>query len=189
PEQGEASGEKQDVVLKAFGPEIATLVQGTRALLRLARVAAQARESEVGGIDQKEMQRKMLLAMAADLRIVLLRLASRLQSLRWYAESRLPCPEAFAQETMELYTPLANRLGIWQLKWEMEDLAFRFLEPKTYKDIARQLEERRAEREAFIAETIKRLEHALADAGIEAEVSGRPKHIYSIWNKMRIKNL
>lgn len=189
PDQGEAPGEKQDVVLKAFGPEIATLVQGTRALLRLARVTAQARDTHVGGVDQKEMQRKMLLAMAADLRIVLLRLASRLQSLRWYAESRLPCPEAFAKETMELYTPLANRLGIWQLKWEMEDLAFRFLEPATYKAIAMQLEERRVEREAFIEQTIERVKTALSDAGIPAEVSGRPKHIYSIWNKMRIKNL
>src|SRR5690606_32156217 len=133
--------------------------------------------------------RKMLLAMAADLRIVLLRLASRMQSLRWYAESRTPCPAEFARETMELYAPLANRLGIWQLKWEMEDLAFRFLQPDTYKAIARQLEERRVERETFITEVVGELEAMLADAHIAADVSGRPKHIYSIWNKMRIKNL
>src|SRR5690606_9014628 len=133
--------------------------------------------------------RKMLLAMAADLRIVLLRLASRMQSLRWYAESRTPCPAEFARETMELYAPLANRLGIWQLKWEMEDLAFRFLQPDTYKAIARQLEERRIERETFIAEVVAELQAMLADAHIPAAVSGRPKHIYSIWNKMRIKNL
>src|SRR5690606_20386288 len=139
--------------------------------------------------DQKEMQRKMLLAMAADLRIVLLRLASRLQSLRWHAESRTPCPAEFARETMELYAPLANRLGIWQIKWEMEDLAFRFLQPDTYKAIARQLEERRVERETFIADVVAELETMLADAHIAAAVSGRPKHIYSIWNKMRIKNL
>src|SRR5690606_25164004 len=136
-----------------------------------------------------EMQRKMLLAMAADLRIVVMRLASRLQSLRWYAASKNPCPAAFARETMELYTPLANRLGIWQIKWEMEDLAFRFLEPDTYKIIARRLEEKRTEREAFIAAVVGQLRDALEDARISAEVTGRPKHIYSIWNKMRVKNL
>src|SRR3546814_12169471 len=93
----------------------------------------------------------MLLAMAAGLLIVVMRLSSRLQSLRWFASSKTPCPVGFARETMELYTPLANRLGIWQIKWEMEDLAFRFLHPDTYKAIARQLEEKRVEREAFIA--------------------------------------
>ncbi len=90
---------------------------------------------------------------------------------------------------MELYTPLANRLGIWQLKWEMEDLAFRFQDPETYKTIARQLEEKRVEREAFIVEAVSAMQDALAEAHIRAEVSGRPKHIYSIWNKMRMKNL
>src|SRR5690625_6515701 len=77
-----------------------------------------------------------------------------LQSLRWFAQSKQPCPLDFARETMELYTPLANRLGIWQIKWEMEDLAFRFLEPDTYKDIARKLEERRVEREGFIKQVV-----------------------------------
>ena len=135
------------------------------------------------------MQRKMLLAMAADLRIVLMRLASRLRTLRWHAESKTPCSVEFARETLDLYAPLANRLGIWQIKWEMEDLAFRFLEPDRYKQIARLLEEKRVEREAFIAGAIERLQSALAASGVHAEVSGRPKHIYSIWNKMRIKRL
>src|SRR3546814_9483832 len=135
------------------------------------------------------MRRKMLLAMAADLRIVLMRLASRLQSLRWYAASRTPCPTEFARETMELYAPLANRLGIWQTKWEMEDLSFRFLRPDVYKSIARQLEEKRNDREEFIETVIRRLSSALADAHVRAEVSGRPKHLYRIWNKMRIKHL
>ena len=178
---------RTDPLRKAFGPEITTLVQGVRALLRLGAVAGRA--GDVSGTDQKEMQRKMLLAMAADLRIVLMRLASRLQSLRWHAASRTPCPPEFARETMALYTPLANRLGIWQLKWEMEDLAFRFLQPDTYKTIARQLEEKRAERETFIEDVMARLRAALAEAGIRADLSGRPKHIYSIWNKMRIKHL
>ncbi|WP_412034131.1 RelA/SpoT family protein [Pollutimonas sp. M17] len=183
------AGARQDPLRKAFGTEVVSLVQGTRALLRLGHLAGQASDSAATGTDQKEMQRKMLLAMAADLRIVVMRLASRLQSLRWYASSKNPCPAGFARETMELYTPLANRLGIWQIKWEMEDLAFRFLEPDTYKAIARRLEEKRVEREAFIVAVVGQLQDALRDARIPAEVTGRPKHIFSIWNKMRIKQL
>lgn len=180
---------RNDPLAAEFGAEVARLVQGARALLRLGLVARHASDSAADSGDQKEMQRKMLLAMAADLRIVLMRLASRLQTLRWYAASRTPCAAAFAQETMDLYAPLANRLGIWQVKWEMEDLAFRFLEPDRYKQIAKLLEEKRVEREAFITAAVERLRDALAQAGISAEVSGRPKHIYSIWNKMRIKGL
>jgi len=180
---------RNDPLAGEFGAEIARLVQGARALLRLGLVARHASDSEADSGDQKEMQRKMLLAMAADLRIVLMRLASRLQTLRWHAESKTPCLPAFAQETLDLYAPLANRLGIWQVKWEMEDLAFRFLEPERYKQIARLLEEKRVEREAFIAGAIERLQAGLARVGIGAEVSGRPKHIYSIWNKMRLKGL
>ena len=180
---------RKDPLVKAFGAEIATMVHGARALLRLGYIAGQNTGDNKSQDDQKEKQRKMVLAMAADLRIVMLRLASRLQSLRWYASSRMPCPPEFARETMTLFTPLANRLGIWPLKWEMEDLAFRFLEPQTYKTIARQLEEKRVEREALIDRAVSGLRDALDAAGIRAEVSGRPKHIYSIWNKMRNKNL
>jgi GTP pyrophosphokinase len=115
--------------------------------------------------------------------------ARRISTMRWHAESKAPCSPDFARETLDLYAPLANRLGIWQIKWEMEDLSFRFLEPEKYKHIARLLEEKRVEREAFIADTIERLQQALAKSGIAAEVSGRPKHIYSIWNKMRVKRL
>lgn len=178
-----------DAIRRAFGPEIVSLVQGTRALLRLGTIAGKASDTSAVGSDQKEKQRKMLLAMAADLRIVLLRLASRLQTLRWYASSKTPCPDTLAHETLTLYTPLANRLGIWQLKWEMEDLAFRFLEPDTYKAIAVRLEEKRVERESFIAQVLRTIQGALRESGITAEVSGRPKHIYSIWNKMRNKDL
>ena len=180
---------KKDPLVKVFGAEIATMVRGTHALLRLGYIASQNSSVGNGSDDQKEKQRKMVLAMAADLRIVMLRLASRLQSLRWYAASKQPCPPEFARETMEVFTPLANRLGIWQIKWEMEDLAFRFLEPQIYKDIARQLEDKRVEREALIERVVRQLRDALASAAISAEVSGRPKHIYSIWSKMRNKNL
>jgi len=180
---------RNDPIAVAFGAEIARLVQGAYALLRLGVVARQASDASAESGSQKEMQRKMLLAMAADLRIVLMRLASRLRTLRWHAESKAPCSPSFARETLDLYAPLANRLGIWQIKWEMEDLSFRFLEPEKYKHIARLLEEKRVEREAFIAGAITRLQQALAKSGIDAEVSGRPKHIYSIWNKMRVKRL
>ncbi len=169
--------------------EVARLVQGTRALLRLGSIAKGASDAAVDALAQKEMLRKMLLAMAADLRIVLIRLASRLQTLRWHAASKVVCDPLLATETLDLYTPLANRLGIWQIKWEMEDLAFRFTDPVRYKEIARLLEEKRVEREAFIARTIEELTSALRKLGVSAEVSGRPKHIYSIYNKMRLKHL
>ena len=178
-----------DQLARAFGAEVTRLVQGARALLRLGIMARQASDSEASSGSQKEMQRKMLLAMAADLRIVLMRLASLLQTLRWHASSKTPCLPDFARETLDLYAPLANRLGIWQIKWEMEDLAFRFLDPERYKQIARLLEEKRVEREAFIADAIERVSTALAKTGITADVRGRPKHIYSIWNKMRVKGV
>jgi GTP pyrophosphokinase len=187
---------RHDPVAVEFGQEIGRLVQGARALLRLGAVARSVNSGDAASNtaatdagSQKEMQRKMLLAMAADLRIVLMRLASRLQSLRWHAATKTDCLPELARETLDLYAPLANRLGIWQLKWELEDLAFRFLDPGRYKEIARLLEEKRVEREAFIADAVGRVRTALGKAGIEADVSGRPKHIYSIWNKMRIKKL
>ena len=130
---------------------------------------------------QVEVLRKMLLAMVEDIRVVLLRLASRTQTLRHYAAEPDDLRVQVARETLELYSPLANRLGVWELKWELEDLSFRFLHPETYKKIARQLDEKRGEREQFIADAVARLRDELAAAGVvEAEVYGRPKHIYSI---------
>ena len=178
-----------DSISETFGPEVAQLVQGTRALSRLGSLASGASAGALDSLDQKEMLRKMLLAMAADLRIVLIRLASRLQTLRWLANEKRPCDPMLARETLDLYTPLANRLGIWQIKWEMEDLAFRFTDPQRYKEIAKLLEEKRVERESFIAHAIERLAKGLAARGVVADVSGRPKHIYSIHNKMRAKQL
>ena len=181
-------GKGLDPATQAFGPEVSKLVQGTRALLRIGEVAREAAaQSGVDAATQKENLRKMLLAMATDLRIVLIRLASRLQSLRWHAHTKTPCEAGFAQETLDLYAPLANRLGIWQVKWEMEDLAFRFQEPDQYKAIAKRLEEKRIERESFIEQTLTELRELAAQAGIEASITGRPKHIYSIWNKMQRK--
>ena len=178
-----------DPIEEEFGAEVVQLVQGTRALSRLGSFASGATQGAFDSTDQKEMLRKMLLAMAADLRIVLIRLASRLQTLRWLAAEKRPCDPMLARETLDLYSPLANRLGIWQIKWEMEDLAFRFTDPQRYKDIAKLLEEKRVEREDFIAQTIEQLAMGLKARGIASEVSGRPKHIYSIHNKMRSKGL
>ncbi|ACA90626.1 MULTISPECIES: RelA/SpoT family protein [Burkholderia cepacia complex] len=182
-----------------FGDEVARLVSDVRKLLRLGTVGLRAAQNAAkpdSGRDaaeerrtQIEALRKMLLAFAQDIRVVLIRLASRLQSLRYYAAAKLDPPPDVARETLEIYAPLANRLGIWQLKWELEDLAFRFEDPVTYKRIAKLLDEKRIEREAYVTQAIARLQHELAQAHIQADVSGRPKHIYSIWRKMRGKEL
>lgn len=175
-----------------FGAGVAQLVADLRQLMKvseLTRKQGQSGSGKHGVDDQAEALRRMLLAMANDLRVVLLRLASRLQTLRYYAATKSPGSEPIARETMRLYAPLANRLGIWQLKWELEDLSFRFLEPETYKDVARLLDEKRFEREGFIEQAATRLRSMLSEAGIAGEVVGRPKHIYSIVNKMRSKQL
>jgi GTP pyrophosphokinase len=176
-----------EAIESRFGQEVRTLVGGMRQLLRLKDLTLRVNGSSSGG--ELETLRRMTLAMASDIRVVLLRLASRLQTMRWHAESKAPPDPAIARETLEILTPLANRLGLGQLKWELEDLAFRFLEPDTYKSIARLLEERRIEREAFVATAIGRLRAELRAQGVAAEVTGRPKHIHSICQKMRAKGL
>lgn len=181
----------------AFGEDLAALGLAAFKLDRLQQQARRAEEREAGEAishkarqaEQTERVRRMLLAFSQDLRVVLLRLAQRLQTLRFGAASKQGVPEALARETLQVFAPLANRLGIWQLKWELEDLAFRFLEPNTYKALARELDEKRVEREAYVEATRARLQAALAQAGIAAEVAGRPKHLYSIWRKMRGKSL
>ena len=133
--------------------------------------------------------RRLLLAIIHDLRVVPILLSRQLARMR--AASQLPDAErrALAQLTRDIHAPLANRLGIWQLKWELEDLAFRYLEPETYRRIAREVDETRVERERYIESVKRTLSHALAEHGLRAEVSGRPKHIYSIWRKMQKKRL
>src|SRR6185369_13234344 len=124
-----------------------------------------------------------------DLRVVLLRLASRLQTLRWHAHVKRPCAPELALESQQVFAPLANRLGIWQIKWELEDLSFRFLQPDDYATLARQLDETRAQREHAVLDASQSVRAELAAAGIEAQVQGRPKHLYSIWKKMQGKGL
>lgn len=180
----------EEKIATDWGKSVADLVQGLSQLKSLRPLTLATIERRQDLLAQSEILRKMILAMAADVRVVLLRLASRTQTLRWLADHPTPEREAIARESLSIYAPLANRLGIWPIKWEIEDLSFRFTEPGIYKEIAKRLEERRLEREAFIRATIERLKEELARAGIRgAEVQGRPKHIYSIWNKMRQKNL
>ena len=181
-----------EVIAKAFGAHYAELALETTKLVNVqqqARTANAAAQLEHDPKAQLETVRKMLLAFSRDLRVVMLRLASRLQTLRYCALTRRAASAALAHESLHVFAPLANRLGIWQIKWEMEDLAFRFLEPETYKKIAQLLDEKRGEREHFMEGLRADLERGLNTSGIAALVQGRPKHIYSIVKKMRGKAL
>ncbi len=163
-----------------FGKEIAKLVDGTTKLARAARQAPEAMTKEA----QAENLRKMLLAMAEDLRVVFIKLADRLHNMRTLdalpAEKQL----SVAQETLEIYAPLAHRLGIWELKWQLEDMAFSYLEPEKYRRITQLVAARRTQRENLISKVIGILKAEFDKAGLKAEMSGRPKHIYSIHQKM-----
>ena len=182
----------QEVIAKAFGESFAALAIETTKLVRVQQLS-RAAESSAQLVDdpkaQTENVRKMLLAFSRDLRVVMLRLASRLQTLRYHAACKTIAPPSVARESLQVFAPLANRLGIWQVKWEMEDLAFRFLEPDTYKKVARLLDEKRVEREAYVEQLRQTLEAELKSQGVAATVHGRPKHIYSIVRKMRGKSL
>ncbi|WP_018229916.1 RelA/SpoT family protein [Methyloversatilis universalis] len=189
----EVQDDAGEQIAAAYGPAVAELVTGLQRLDNLRLITRAHASQQVAGQDsggnQAEVLRKMVLAMVADVRVVMLRLASRVQTLRWLTAHPNDERLQLARESLDIYAPLANRLGVWQLKWELEDLSFRFLEPDTYKRIAKQLDEKRVEREAFIAESMARLKAELQAAGIQADIQGRPKHIYSIWNKMRAKKL
>ncbi len=176
---------------KQLGQEVAQLIMGYRALKAAQLKIARQSSNQLGQSAQAQVEvlRKMLLAFAHDLRVVLLHLASVVQTLRWVTSQRIETQTSWAQDILDVDAALANRLGIWQLKWEMEDLAFRCLAPDTYKQIASLLDSKRVEREAFIADVMNRLQAELNQAGIKGEVQGRPKHIYSIWKKMQGKSI
>ena len=187
---GDVLSHPEEEITARYGQSVARLVDGLRRLngLRvITRMTSIASAPEIRA--QSEVLRKMLLAMVEDIRVVLLRVASRTQTLRFFTDHPGSVRDAIARESLDIYAPLANRLGLWQLKWEVEDLSFRFLEPETYKRIARMLDERRIEREQFIVDAVARLKAEVAAIGIKAEVYGRPKHIYSIYNKLRAKRL
>jgi len=189
----------QEVIAKAFGDNFAALAMETTKLVKVqrhARIAQGAINRAATPIPmaqtaaaQTENVRKMLLAFSRDLRVVMLRLASRLQTLRHFAQTKLPVPPALAGESLQVFAPLANRLGIWEIKWELEDLSFRFLEPDTYKQVAGLLDQKRVEREAYVERLRVQLQQELKKEGVNATVQGRPKHIYSIVKKMRGKSL
>ena len=181
-----------EVIAKTFGDEFASLAVETTKLVevqRLSRTATSAAQLQDDPRAQTENVRKMLLAFSKDLRVIMLRLASRLQTLRYFASSKQAVPAALAKESLQVFAPLANRLGIWEIKWELEDLSFRFLEPDTYKQIAKLLDEKRIEREANMQRLREQVQTELAAQNIKASVQGRPKHIYSIVKKMRGKSL
>ena len=188
-----------EVISKAFGSNFADLAIETTKLVRVQRMQRLAQLSASHSAApipmaqtaaaQTESVRKMLLAFSRDLRVVMLRLASRLQTLRHYAATKLPVPPGLASEALQVFAPLANRLGIWEIKWEIEDLSFRFLEPETYRQVAKLLDEKRMEREAHVERLRLQLADDLSKQGIKATVQGRPKHIYSIVKKMRGKSL
>ena len=172
-----------------FRADVAGLVGGLHRLNGLRLLAPTPASSARDVRSQPEVLRKMLLAMVEDIRVVLLRLASRTQTLRYYTAHPGPERDETARESLDIYAPLVNRLGVWEIKWELEDLSFRFLDPDAYQQIARQLNEKRSERERFIAEAIALLKKECEAAGIQADIYGRPKHLYSIWKKMRVKQV
>ncbi|MCU0972598.1 MAG: bifunctional (p)ppGpp synthetase/guanosine-3',5'-bis(diphosphate) 3'-pyrophosphohydrolase [Burkholderiales bacterium] len=179
----------QEKLREALSPDVATLVDGVARMSQIqALTGGVASGARRDGDGQLEGLRKMLLAMVQDIRVVLIKLAEQTQRLRYLVKSGEEARRhAAARETLDLLAPLANRLGVWQFKWELEDLSFRILEPTVYQEVARQVDEKRADRERYIGEAIATVRRELAAAGIAGEISGRPKHIYSIWKKMRRK--
>jgi guanosine-3',5'-bis(diphosphate) 3'-pyrophosphohydrolase len=179
-----------EMIRRDFSPEVAALVDGVTKLTQLPRVTRDDGRGQP--VDEEtrrkaldvETLRKIFFAMGDDVRVVVIKLADRLHNMRTLDVLPPERRKAIAQETLELFAPLANRLGIWQMKWELEDLAFHYVNPTKYKEIAAKLEERRSDREAMMKNIVENLRQVLTAAGVKAEVSGRPKHIYSIYRKM-----
>lgn len=178
-----------DDIRTEFGDEVASLVDGVTKLSQID-LLSQMQEGQRAQADSRaESLRKMFLAMVDDVRVVLIKLADRLHNMRTLGAMPEEKRRRTARETLEIFAPLANRLGIWQLKWELEDLSLRYLDPETYREIARQLEEQRVNRDEEVQQIVAILRQRLKDQGLEAEVSGRAKHIYSIYKKMQRKEL
>jgi GTP diphosphokinase / guanosine-3',5'-bis(diphosphate) 3'-diphosphatase len=170
---------------KDFGKEVLSLVEGVTKLSQFDHLDAQVARS----YDERELEslRKMFLAMVDDPRVILIKLADRLHNMRTLGVLPEERRQRIAQETLELFAPLANRLGIWQMKWELEDLGFRYQYPEKYKEIAQLIDERRPDREEYLNRVSLNLQERLKIEGINADISGRPKHIYSIWKKIERK--
>jgi len=175
---------------QTFGPEIAALVDGVTKIEKIPLKREDSEELRGRPRDREaEFLRKTLLAMSDDVRVILIKLADRLHNLRTLGHLSRERQIRMAQETTDIFAPLASRLGIWQMKWELEDLAFRYLEPERYKMIANLIDERRADRDFYVNKTIDRIRKLLEQHNIKAEVTGRSKHIYSIYRKMEDKGL
>ena len=175
-----------EMMQRDFGPEVAKLVDGVTKLDKINEL----RRTHVRIADTKgEWLGKMFLAMVDDIRVVLIKLADRLHNMRTLGALPEHKRKRIARETLEIFAPLANRLGIWQIKWELEDQALRYLEPATYKAIAQAIDQRRVERERSITLVVNTLEQEMRQMGIKAHIYGRPKHIYSIWRKMKRKGV
>lgn len=171
-----------------FGEEVSHLVDGVTKIEQLPTNVENMRGGKAGS-KEAEYLRKTFLAMGSDIRVVLIKLADRLHNMRTLGYLSPERQRRMARETIEIFAPLANRLGIWQMKWELEDLSFRYLNPEKYKEIAGQLSERRADRQAYMQRTKQKLLQELAANEIQAQISARPKHIYSIWRKMERKKV
>ena len=169
-----------------FNRDVAELVDGVTKLNRIKELS-NMRHSVAD--EKAESLRKMFLAMVEDIRVVLIKLADRVHNMRTLEGHQEHKRRRIARETLEIFAPLANRLGIWQMKWELEDLSFRYLEPVTYRNLSRAMDQKRAERVSWMDETRDTLAKALNEAGIRAEINGRPKHIYGIYRKMRRKDV
>lgn len=163
-------------IQKKFGSEVAMLVDG---VTKISRIEYKSKEEQ-----KMESHRKMLLAMAKDLRVVVIKLADRLHNMRTLSYMNPEKQKDTARETLEIFAPLAHRLGMFNIKWELEDLGFRYLEPEDYYDLVEQVRQRREERQADIQEAIDVIKEKLDEVPIKAEINGRPKHLYSIWRKM-----
>jgi len=169
-----------------FGAEVSRLVDGVTKLTRIDLISEGRLDEEItDSRAQAESIRKMLVAMAEDVRVVVIKLADRLHNMRTLSALPLKRRRAVAQETLDIYSPLAHRLGMWDIKWQLEDMAFRALNPEGYKDISRRLATRRVEREAYLERQCQSLRETLEAAGITADLNGRPKSIYSIYNKIQ----
>ena len=180
-----------EVLTECFGRNVTAMVDGISRMEQIRQFSEvrSADKNQEAHAQQIESLRKMLLAMVEDIRVVLIKLAERTQTLRTLSGASPEQQKQVAQETHNIFGPLANRLGVWQIKWELEDLSMRYLEPVLYKKIARLLDERRVDRERYIADVLATLQQELARHDIKGEVTGRPKHIYSIINKMKRKQL
>lgn len=176
----------QTNVSSQFGESTATLLKGVSAMDVMSAYSRNLQHRESVSVSSENL-RRMLIAMIDDVRVVLIKLTCQLEELRSIKAESDRVRKTIARETIDVFAPLANRLGVWQLKWELEDLAFRYLEPEVYQTIARKLAEKRVDRESYLDNFVASVSTEMQTAGVVAEVGGRPKHIYSIFKKMQRK--